>query len=508
MTTINCTTYTFIVESKACDINKLAWSQTDKDPLFTLSADFKTAIAATSGNGEKSIRATVARNSGKFYLEFMQSDIFINKIGFADKDMPLDDYPSNYSTALFFYRYSTHTYVYLGSSCIKTLTSEYYAVGDVINVALDLDSGKIWIGKNNTWFGSGNPVTGANPSGTGMSGFSYPFNCPAQSGNTTIYGEDDCAYDPPEGFEYWDTFHETIVDCKTVNIEVTASNEAIIVCATNCDKAEITLTGQTALFNDLYWSPDSDDHTIAPCGDGSNAYHLSNDNHTASYHCGDYVGGRANKAKSTGKWYFEVLLEKLDPEASYTDVVIGIVTADEVMTGWAIPGVGDDSWGFITSSGKGLHNGVYNSSTGSFEYGDPADFNDIIGCAVDLDNAKIWFSINGVWQAEGDPTYGLNPMKDNVTIPTAVPAASVGYGDVAVTLHNYSNLTYEPPELFYAWDYEAPRNETMIICYQMGLLDLTKYRTIIDTTLEEEEEGIDTSIGNIRVLNFRSLIGV
>jgi hypothetical protein len=31
---------------------------------------------------------------------------------------------------------------------------------------------------------------------------------------------------------------------------------------------------------------------------------------------------------------------------------------------------------------------------------------EIIGCALDLDNNKLYFSINGVWQNSGDPTSG------------------------------------------------------------------------------------------------------
>jgi hypothetical protein len=41
---------------------------------------------------------------------------------------------------------------------------------DVLNVALDIDAGKIWYGKNGTWMASGNPATGANPSQTFTAG--------------------------------------------------------------------------------------------------------------------------------------------------------------------------------------------------------------------------------------------------------------------------------------------------------------------------------------------------
>ena len=39
-------------------------------------------------------------------------------------------------------------------------------------------------------------------------------------------------------------------------------------------------------------------------------------------------------------------------------------------------------------------------------YGNSYGNNDIVGCAVDLDNNKLYFSKNGVWQNSGDPTSG------------------------------------------------------------------------------------------------------
>ena len=38
-----------------------------------------------------------------------------------------------------------------------------YTWGDVCQLAYDADSGKMFVGLNGTWLGSGNPATGANP---------------------------------------------------------------------------------------------------------------------------------------------------------------------------------------------------------------------------------------------------------------------------------------------------------------------------------------------------------
>jgi len=53
------------------------------------------------------------------------------------------------------------------------------ANGDVLMCAYDLDNGKIYFGKNGTWYGSGDPVAGTNAAFTGISG-TY---CPAYSHN-------------------------------------------------------------------------------------------------------------------------------------------------------------------------------------------------------------------------------------------------------------------------------------------------------------------------------------
>lgn len=42
------------------------------------------------------------------------------------------------------------------------------AAGDVVMVAYDPTTGSMWVGKNGTWFNSGNPVTGLNPTMTGI----------------------------------------------------------------------------------------------------------------------------------------------------------------------------------------------------------------------------------------------------------------------------------------------------------------------------------------------------
>ena len=52
--------------------------------------------------------------------------------------------------------------------------------------------------------------------------------------------------------------------------------------------------------------------------------------------------------------------------------------------------------------------GSYRNDNTNTAYGDSYTTGDYIGIAFDLDNMKLYFSKNGVWQNSGDPAAGTN----------------------------------------------------------------------------------------------------
>jgi hypothetical protein len=80
------------------------------------------------------------------------------------------------------------------------------SANDVIMVALDADNGKVWFGRNGTWFASGDPASGANASYSGLAALEYSFAVSSYSpaGNYGIhyanFGQRPFAYTPPSGF--------------------------------------------------------------------------------------------------------------------------------------------------------------------------------------------------------------------------------------------------------------------------------------------------------------------
>ena len=58
---------------------------------------------------------------------------------------------------------------------------------------------------------------------------------------------------------------------------------------------------------------------------------------------------------------------------------------------------------------------VYNKDGGTVTTYSTYTIGDVIGCALDLDNNKIYFSKNGTWQGSSDPAAGTNPTATDVT---------------------------------------------------------------------------------------------
>ncbi len=98
--------------------------------------------------------------------------------------------------------------VFAGSSGATTGTGGTFVAGDRLMFALDMFAKKFWIGKNGTWFNSGDPAAGT---GALFSGFGngqwHPYVWTDNSGGNhvmTLYNgqvEDALGFTPPDGFE-------------------------------------------------------------------------------------------------------------------------------------------------------------------------------------------------------------------------------------------------------------------------------------------------------------------
>ena len=95
---------------------------------------------------------------------------------------------------------------------------------------------------------------------------------------------------------------------------------------------------------------------------------------------------------------------------------------------------GSEGYGYA-SDGQKTNNG------GAASYGNTWTTNDILSCAIDLDNNKIYFGKNGTWQDSGDPTSGSTGTGAAYTIASDkfyIPAFA-SYGAAANLAFNFGN---------------------------------------------------------------------
>ena len=167
---------------------------------------------SSSTTWDRGVKATVGISSGKWYYEYTHGTVNAGTNPAADlgwtKYTGLVNSSSNGGGA------SSDTYLLQGSNGNKnnggTSTSygSSFTTGDTVMCALDLDNGKVYWGKNGTWFASGDPAAGTNAAYTGLSGTFFPlwyWGLGAGTSGVLIsninFGQRAFAYTAPSGFK-------------------------------------------------------------------------------------------------------------------------------------------------------------------------------------------------------------------------------------------------------------------------------------------------------------------
>ena len=138
---------------------------------------------------------------------------------------------------------------------------------------------------------------------------------------------------------------------------------------------------------------------------------------------------------STGKYYFEVRVDNRE-ETDLNNFVVGITDYEQSDDQTASNGkffAFSRGYGYHAKNGDKLNNDSVTAN--GVAYGSSWTTNDIIGCAFDLDNGKLYFSKNGVWQNSGDPTSGATGTGSAFDIAT-------GYTYFPVMAQYYGNEHY------------------------------------------------------------------
>jgi hypothetical protein len=137
-------------------------------------------------------------SSGKYYWEVViGSPTGVNRFGIGGSF--IDTFTSNGLGGANNFGY----YGYDGSvwyNNVKVATNTTFTSGDIIGVAVNMDTGKVFFSKNGGWFG--NPVTDTGPSVTGVSGNLHPAVClfDATTNVNLVFKSSDFNYAAPSGY--------------------------------------------------------------------------------------------------------------------------------------------------------------------------------------------------------------------------------------------------------------------------------------------------------------------
>jgi hypothetical protein len=167
----------------------------------------------SAGGGYDQIRVgTIMISSGKWYWEYrMEGTYNYGAAGLIDPtianfySMMASSTPNPDYTGGFKRQQNGNTY----SAGVTTVATPSISNGDVAMFAVDYNTGKVWVGTAGTWYNSGDPAAGTNPTLTIQTLTNVvPFFSPTDSGSQQYivnFGQRAFAYTPPTGYKALNT---------------------------------------------------------------------------------------------------------------------------------------------------------------------------------------------------------------------------------------------------------------------------------------------------------------
>ncbi len=181
----------------------MAWNPADKGSGIVLSNN--NVRAYENGAGDHGVRSVVSHSSGKWYFEIrvVSTTIQNSNLGIASSSCALNVGMISHADSWGMDRFGD-----LYNNGVKQVDMDFgtWFPGDVYNCAVDLDNDKIWFGEDGTWYNSGDPANGTNPSYDGITSSTTFYVMFSSRGGETVdlrTKSSQFSYARPSGFNPW-----------------------------------------------------------------------------------------------------------------------------------------------------------------------------------------------------------------------------------------------------------------------------------------------------------------
>jgi hypothetical protein len=175
---------------------------------------------------------------------------------------------------------------------------------------------------------------------------------------------------------------------------------------------------------------------------------VTNAGNTGETNASVYTPGTMNLGADSGKWYWEIKVASKTGSSDWH--MLGIMGQTRRENNVYLGQVADQ-YGYYGQNGQS-----YTGGSGS-TFGDTYGVGNIIGVAMDLDNNKLYFHKDGVYQNSGDPTSG-----------------STGTGAISITAASATDDGFYRPAISY---FDSSTKATYDCNFGNGYFGTTKITT-------------------------------
>lgn len=287
-------------------------------PATLTEGNLKATNSATSYLG--ALGSIGLPTSGKFYWEVQLTQTSggsnLSTFGIAPSTVPLTGNQANFANSVQWY-VGNNNNIQLPSTGTVTAVSGTSTTSDLFQICYDGSTGKVYLGRNNTFYtsagaGTGNPSSGTGETATLTVGDLYPWFFAYQEGATFNFGQRPFAYTPPTGFKALNTYN-----LPTPTIGATAStlaNKNFDVSLWSGNSSTQSITNSGSMQPDFVWMKarsTSYDNTLQDSVRGTTKYLFSNttaaegttSNLITSFNSNGFTMGDSGNINQTGQTY-------------------------------------------------------------------------------------------------------------------------------------------------------------------------------------------------------------